>query len=151
MKTVIILFSLISSSCFAQLADKTLEGQLNTFIDTIQSNIDSRQTIYIGSKGKYFQGIATHPDAALPADGSTVTPTKTVKPTDQAENWTDFGVTFSSKIPCAVSITYYNGPQGKGYVVHYKLLVGSEKWIRSVNVGPETRRTHDWQITKDGL
>jgi hypothetical protein len=141
----ILLFMLMTVPAFAQLADKTLEGNLNTFVDTAEASIASRQSVYFGSKGKYFQGIATHTDAALPADGTTQTPIKTVKPTDQTENWNDFGVTFASKIPCAVSITYYNGPSGKGYVTHYKLKVGLEIWLRSVNTGPEAYRSHDWK------
>jgi hypothetical protein len=141
-----ILFLLIASNSFAQLADKTLEGQLNDFVTTAEALIVTKQADFFSSKGgKYYQGIWTHTDANLPADGATATPVKTVKPTDQTDDWNSFGISFASKIPTAVSITYYNGPQGKGYVVHYKLLVLGEQWMRSVNTGPEDYRTHDWR------
>lgn len=143
---LIISLLFISSSAFAQLADKTLEGQLNDFVTASQSVITDKQAAFFASKqGKYYQGIWTHTDAALPADGATATPVKTVKPTDQGENWNDFGMSFASKIPTAVAITFYNGPSGKGYVTHYKLKVGLDIWMRSVNTGPETYRSHDWR------
>jgi hypothetical protein len=142
---ITLLFLFIVSNSFAQIENKTLETQLNDFVATAEALIADKQATFFASKnGRYYQGIWTHTDANLPADGGTATPTKTVKPTDQTEDWNGFNMNFAAKIPTAVSITFYNGPSGKGYVTHYKLLINGEKWMRSVNTGPEAYRTHDW-------
>ncbi len=131
-------------SSFGQLPNKTLQTSCNTVVDDLATQLGSKQASYLLSKGYYFQGVSV--TAIVPADGATVVPDKNVKPTNatQTDTWTTATITLPASIPCNVTITYYSGPKGKGYTVNGVVIDSGETYYRSVNVGPETDRDHDW-------
>jgi hypothetical protein len=143
MNKLSLLFLLISSSCFGQLPNSTIQTSCDSVIDGVVTQLSGKQTTYLGSKGGYCQLLPTH--TVIPADGTTETPILTAKPTDQNDSWSTQSVTLSSKIPCALSVNYYNGPSGKGYEVVGLVVISGRTYMRRVNVGPETHRTHNWK------
>lgn len=65
------------------------------------------------------------------------------KPSDVAEGWED--VKMDEYPDGDMWVDVYNGPLGEGYVVNYSITKDGVEYVRSVNVGPEKYRTHDWQ------
>lgn len=110
-----------------------------------------RQDAYFAANGKYWQGVRTTTLALCPNNPSDaspsvleVVPTMTVKPTDQAEDWTAAGINLGATVPMAFEIHSYNGPQGKGYVGIVWARWNGNVYTRSQNFGPETWRTEPW-------
>mgnify|MGYP001576481457 FL=1 len=46
--------------------------------------------------------------------------------------------------PLETAIDVYDGPAGKGYVVRAELVIKEIRWVKLINIGPETYREHDW-------
>lgn len=107
------------------------------------TQLQNRQTAYLGARGRYFQGIKTH--VVTPADGDETAPDLTGRPTDQAETWTGAGFNLPATLPMALQIDTYDGPQGKGYVGILWVQIGGQLWRRSAQVGPETWRARAWE------
>jgi hypothetical protein len=106
----------------------------------------ARQDAYFLAHGRYWQGIRWATLAATPSEGADGATTLTVKPTDQAEDWVDFGLGALLTAPCAFQCDVYDSPGGKGYVATVEVLYGGTLYTRSRNVGPETSRTVAWHV-----
>ncbi|KKL28478.1 hypothetical protein LCGC14_2374770, partial [marine sediment metagenome] len=69
----------------------TLSASLKTTVDAVFDDVVTQlasvQATYKISHGKYWQGIVC--TATTPADGNSVSSDLTVKPSDQAEDWSD--------------------------------------------------------------
>lgn len=125
----------------------TLKAKWDTFMANRFATIQARQTTYFGNKGRYFQGIVTN---AVPTDPAEIAPDLTKKPTDQAESWADTNITLPATLPIALWIDVYNGPQGHGWTLNAKVIVGANTWQICVQgAGAETWRAFDWkQVTE---
>lgn len=107
------------------------------------TQLQNRQAAYLGTHGRYFQGIKTH--AVTPADGDETAPALTRRPTDQTENWSDAGFNLPATLPMALQIDTYDGPQGKGFVAVLTVQIDGQLWRRSAQVGPELWRGGVWE------
>ena len=122
-----------------------LEAKANKILADLQNDLVPIQAIYLAQRGRYWQGILTHP--VLPRDGAASPPDKRRKPTDQIEDWNDVNVPLPANMECAVAVDVYNrGPAYQGYVVRGEVEIAGERWVKQVNVGPpgEGYRTQEW-------
>jgi len=125
-----------------------LKSQVDDLFDDIDRQMTSLQDSYFSANGKYWQGIET--PTTVPSDGVSKTTDKTKKPTDQFEDWSDFGVTIPAKLECSISVDVYDGPNGKGYCIIGKVNESGVLYARCKNVGPEKHREQDWKELKYG-
>jgi len=127
---------------------RSLRRASDRFLAKEWARIQARQSAYFTTKGKYFQGLPTHASAPVHTDSAFPTPAPdrlTTKPTDQAEDWlSQFSEWNGMAMPSLVRMDVYDGPQGKGYVVTVEAFRGTQRWRRSINVGPETYRGRAW-------
>jgi hypothetical protein len=141
-------------------------AQVRDFVDNRLANfftnqIVPRENTYFAAHGRYFQGLAViNVDTELPNNPNSgsatvleVTLNANVKPTDQAESWSDLGFNFGgTTLPMAILIDAYNGPGGHGYVTTVYARWNGNWYSRSHNVGPEDWRTKAWrQVSRNGL
>lgn len=68
------------------------------------------------------------------------------KPSDETRELKDWQIPAGYN-DCWVDV--YEGPLGRGFVVNYEIVKGSETWIRSENFGPERWRTSDWTLVPE--
>lgn len=94
------------------------------------------------SRNKYFQGIAT--PSAIPRDGRAEPVSKSLRPTDQDEDWASMGVVLPASSVISVRIDVYESDEGWGYTVTGTIDVGGVVWSRCVNFGHDESRAHDW-------
>ena len=117
-----------------------LEKRRNDVMNAVIVELAGYQTDYADRHGgRYWQGIRTHP--VLPKDGNEIAPTKSRKPTDQAEDWS--GVTLPAGMPIAVEVHVHDGPEGTGYTVFGWIEIAGRTWQRGVGVGAHSA-TFDW-------
>ena len=50
---------------------------------------------------------------------------------------------------CRGSVDEYDGPKGPGYAVVLEFVADGQTWRRTVQVGPEPVREHDWLDVTD--
>lgn len=120
--------------------------QVDDWLTARWPNFTAKQDAYFAANSKYWQGIRWTTLAATPSEGADGSTTLTLKPTDQAENWVDFGLGSLTTAPCSFQVDVYDGPTGKGYVATVEVLYGGTLYSRSRNVGPETYRTVAWHV-----
>lgn len=92
------------------------QAAIDSAVATLLAAIDTAQTTYYGTYGKYWQGLISH--VTIPADGSNVAADNlSATPTDQVTTWDDFmGVNKPGTIPAAVRVDVYKKPDGSwGY------------------------------------
>jgi hypothetical protein len=133
--------------------------QVRDFVDNRLANFWTNQVIpkqnaYFAAHSRYWQGVILVGLTALPDNPNNgdatvleVTPNASARPTDQAESWADLGFNFGAqnRVPMAIQIDTYNGPQGWGYVGTVYARWNGNYYTRSQNVGPETHRTIGWR------
>lgn len=117
-------------------------AKADTILADLKAALAPIQADYFALKGRYWQGLQT--PLAIPKDGGEATPEKAHHPTDQAETWEDIAVPFPSALPIAVEVHVYDGPSGHGYILLGKVELAGKRWMRAINVGPETWRTREW-------
>ncbi len=127
----------------------SVQASVDTVVAALQPTIVTRQTVYRGTRPRFFQGIVTTRPAQVPNNTNagllqTMIPALTGHPTDQADTWVDFAAGIPATLPCALEITNYLGPGGQGHVTtswirHEGILYGKHR-----NTGPETNREADW-------
>lgn len=105
-------------------------------------SLDDIQADFYSNYGRYWQGLRTH--IVVPEAGSPSPPMTTTHPTDQPESWADVGVPLSDTMDMALTVSVYDGPSGKGYVVVAETVISETLWLRTINFGPETWRQHYW-------
>ena len=133
--------------------NKALQDRCDALLSQIDAAATTRQAAYfnafIGSgdrrrrRGRYFQGILTHP--ILPADGVPLPPDPTVKPTDQPTSWADANVSLPATMEAACQIDVYDGALGQGWVLTALVRVATRVYAKAINHGPEEWRSHDWR------
>lgn len=92
-----------------------LDGVYNSFITNIYPDITAKQSAYYNNNGKYFQGVYTHstvPTVGMPSSADRLGS----KPTDQFDNWLDFGL-LSLNTDYMITINTAAGPTGQGYTI----------------------------------
>lgn len=95
------------------------------------------------TRDKYFQLLETH--SVIPADGVTKAEDVDGKtPTDQKENYADFGLDLGVKQPCSISISPYEGPNGWGFELRAKVIDQGITYQRVINYGDEDYREQAW-------
>lgn len=108
--------------------------------------VENWQNSFLGGNGRYWQGRRTH--SVLPAEGNKTPPDVGTSAPPDCPPWP---LTFRNEVyPMALEVHAYRGPQGIGYVVHIGVTAEGETWYRSVQVGPETWRAHDWLLRPPG-
>lgn len=98
--------------------------------------IQQKQDDFLALWAKYFQGIAT--PVTYPVDGADSDADLTLHPTDQPQDWANFlGAVNLGKFPCSVSITFHDGPDGRGFTIDLRYTnAQGQNWIRLQGVGP---------------
>ena len=146
------------------LKNTQLQTDCDTLLDDIFEQIKIKQPIYkdenvtedLGTdeqgnpitrtytRDKFFQLLETH--TVIPADNVTVAEDVDGKtPTDQSENYTDFGLVLPAKMPCSISESPYQSPIGWGLELRAKVIDDGVKYQRVMNYGDETYRdTGGW-------
>lgn len=120
----------------------TLRTKWDNLIATRFPALQTRQGIYFTNKGKYFQGISTN---NTPTDPAEVAPNLTRKPTDQAESWSDAGITLPATIPVKLWIDVYDGPKGKGWTLNAEVIIGANTFRTCVQGAGNESRAYDWR------
>lgn len=106
--------------------------------------VTDRQAAYLAAKGRYWQGIRVI-SGDPPEDMAAVPCNAAAKPTDQAEDWTAFGLALPATLGFVLRIDVYDGPAGKGYVATVEAKKNGVIYERARNVGPEAFRTFAWR------
>ena len=118
----------------------------------LAAHVSDRQAAYLAAnppEAGYFQGIRTH--SPTPGDGAEPAPDRSRRPTDQTEDWNAAGFSLPARMPAALAVHVYDGPQGKGYTAILEVLVAGRRWRRAESFGPEAvHRTHAWREIKEG-
>ena len=98
----------------------------------------------IYKRNKFFQLLETH--TVTPADNITVAEDIDGKtPTDQSEDYTDFGLVLPAKMPMSISISPYESPIGWGFELRAKVIDDGVEYQRVINYGDEIYRdTGGW-------
>ena len=145
----------LQTTCDTFLADvfeqvKTLQEKYKTEVVTENmTDLQGKPTIKTYTRDKYFQLLETH--STIPADG--ITKAETVdgkKPTDQEEDYTNFGLVLGLKQPCSLSISPYESPVGWGFQITAKVIDNNVEYQRVMNYGDETEREKNWeQVIKE--
>lgn len=117
-----------------------LRTQLDAAITPLQSKIDAYQSGYLITNGRYWQGIQT--PAVIPADGTLGTLDKTLKPTDQIEDWTPLAIV-ATQAPVSVACHIHDGPLGKGYTIYALVMVTGARWLKAIGFGAHSQ-AFDW-------
>ena len=123
-----------------------LESKIAALLTNLAGQLAALQPAYLSAKGGYWQGVRTH--AIIPLEGLPTAPNPFAKPTDQAENWTAFGIVLPALTEAALSVESYRGPSGHGYVIHAEVISSGTRYRRSENFGPETYRTKPFIAVK---
>lgn len=110
----------------------------------------SLQNAYFAENGRYWQGVPTIDDP--PADGETLTPDTSRRPSDQLEDWVASGAAqlLPDQVQTRLSVDVYDGPAGAGWVVRMEFRSEGVLYRKAVNVGPESSRSHGWREVSDG-
>jgi hypothetical protein len=99
-------------------------------------------------KGRYWQGLWSHTihidqtdalDQDAPADALTSSPT------DQAEDWGEFGTAFDGNLPCRIRIDTYDGPSGQGWYATVQVRYMGTIYQRSKGYGP-VNHDAEWHV-----
>lgn len=119
-----------------------LLAEINSRLATLAGQIATRQAAYFAAHGRYWQGLCTH--ATAPGDGTEAAADREgTRPTDEAESWTDAGLTPDRLF--ALQCDTYEGPTGPGYVLTVTVTWSGRTWQRAQGYGPETHRTFAWR------
>jgi hypothetical protein len=99
------------------------------------------QEKWFNANGRFFQGKATMPSPpSVLTDGRVALESGL---TDQVDDWRDVGYVDQSA-PVQLRADVYEGPQGHGYIVTAKMLVGRQVWLNQMHVGPEQRNVQQY-------
>ena len=105
--------------------------KVNTALATLAAKVQTKQTAFLASKGRYWQGILT--PATIPVDGKDTAPDLKLRPTDQQEDWTTLGL--PATIPVSIEVHTHNGPQGHGYTICVHATASGKRYVRAHGVG----------------
>ena len=120
----------------------TIEDQIAALI----TDLAVVQPAYFSLYGRYWQGKRTH--ITPPADGTKTRADLDTTPTDQSETWKHMGINLPTDTEASYSVSVYHTRAGHGYIIHADVLISGIHHRKSVNVGPDTSRTHTWQTFK---
>lgn len=157
MKLLLILTMLLFSANWSHA--ETL-NQLRNRVDTWLTNkftgangLISRQNAYFAANGKYWQGLITHssfPTHTTSTTGDTTADKLTFHPTDQQSSWSTFLPEWTGEnFAAAAKIDVYDGPSGKGWIVHVFVKFNGVVYERRKTFGPSTAWDFAWRILVD--
>jgi hypothetical protein len=120
-----------------------LLAEIDQDITSLWPTISARQSVYYRMTGRYFQGLAS--SDTIPQDGIETLPDNYLdNPTDQSYRWNDIKILPYTPLPYQVIIDVYDGPQGKGYVCRFRIVVDGVLWERDVNEGGQVEQDRYW-------
>ena len=107
------------------------------------------QDNYYEKNGRYAQGLFTH--SSPPTDENLESPDRLdQKPTDQNETWADLAANLiPATMRSRMRIDTYRSNKGHGYVVVLEKIINGKTYLKSHNVGPESQKSHGWQIISE--
>lgn len=106
------------------------------------ADIDSLQIGFLDTNGRYFQGIAS-PDTIGRINNNRQAFSRGKKPTDQTEDWEDFGLP-NKNLRAQWRVDVYDGPRGIGYVIITRIRYPNGKvFLKRLNRGPEEHKNTD--------
>lgn len=124
----------------------------NAQFDAIYNLIVTRQEKYISTHKIYWQGLMTH--SSLPEHSDFVSADRppdrlSAHPTDVKWSWLDmFPGEMTGALPFAVWVESYDGPRGRGFVVHAAMRHNGDTLWKSRGFGAEKDHNHDWEVVK---
>ncbi len=124
-----------------------IRASVDAKFDALKSAVQTKQTAYFATHGRYWQGLRTH--ALTPNDGAETLPdVGATSPTDQPDPWPS-GIR-GQALPMALVIDVYDGPFGHGYSATLDVTISGTTYRRIFNVGGETWRARAWtQVVDD--
>lgn len=107
------------------------------------------QASYYGVAGRYLQTLSSGPP---PADGATLPPSLTNKPSDVPLTLADIGAPIPSDLTIAFEIHEYSGPYGVGYVVYSYAEKEKQVYVRADHLGADPAfASHGWQLVAEAI
>jgi len=121
--------------------DPTIIQRADLDLHAVQLQIERIQTQRLANRAPLIQLPSTH---ALPPGelGAVPDPARRVG----IDSWYSAAVDLPAQMYASVRVDVYEGPQGLGYVLIADLVQVGQRWHRRINIGPETRRSCDWQM-----
>ena len=126
-----------------------LQTKIGALIVNLVPQLAPLQTQHFAARGRFWQGRMTH--AVIPADGIASSPNPDARPADETTSRRTLGVSFPAQTEAAFSVEAYVGPQGPGYAIHVHVIASGVRYLRVINSGPETWRTHNWTALKAAI
>jgi hypothetical protein len=123
-----------------------LQTKLDALLDDTATQLAAIQDAYYAIHRRYWQGARTH--GVIPADGATLAPDLTRKPTDVAASWSTVGLNLPAQTEGALSVHIYETRAGHGYIINADVIVAGVHHRRSVNFGPAPLFERDWTACK---
>ena len=129
----------------------TVRDRIDNWLTPRWSWLTGKQDDYFTANGLYFQGLWTHTAEVEQTDllgGDTLADNLASKPSDRPHDWRDAvgNALDSLPFPARLRLDVYDGPQGKGWQAMLQVRYQGNVYERVRQVGPETYRTHDWQL-----
>ena len=130
-----------------------LRTRINTYAQNLWVNILPRQEAYFLAHGRYWQGRRT--PRQVPQFTDAQDSPRTADRLDEiagseAQSWRQFLPAIDGAVLSAqIQIDTYDGPQGKGFVVHMRFNHNGNTFERSQHYGPETHRQKAWARVED--
>ena len=114
-----------------------LEG-IGAELDSLFTQFTPLQLEYKSShNNRYFQGVGT--PQTVPEDGNAIAPDLSLHPSDQAEDWDEFGATLPSAMNFSVALHTYYGDAGQGWVAVATVIEDGKTWTKQKSFGSEVR------------
>lgn len=117
-----------------------IDAQLDVFLP----KLEKYQAMYLEKNKGYFQALGSHSLIPTGADGADKLKDH---PTDQDTTlvplWEETGL--PTEIAWSFTLSVYDGPKGKGYILTVCTLIDADTWCRSDDFGPEGR-TETWAV-----
>lgn len=118
------------------------QAQIDSVFSSVLASATEKQAGFFTGKGRYFQGLKT--PAVTPADMLALPTDSILKPAGQPESWANAGIALPVLSEISFRIDVYDGPKGRGYVLHGEIQLAGKLYRKSACFGPESWQEQDW-------
>lgn len=125
---------------------QALADEIHAWVVSNAAAARNRQSTYQANHGRYWQGVRW----VVPSDGDLTAPDLSVHPTDQAGDWTAFGLTLPATMKMALRIDVYNGPYGQGWTLTTFVRLGGTMYARTWEGAGAEDRALGWRAVEVG-
>lgn len=127
----------------------SVQASVDTTMTTLYPTIVTRQTVFRGSRSRFFQGILTTRLNNIPNNTTagvlqTMVPSLVGRPDYQAEDWVAFAAGIPGTLAFSLEIHNYFSLAGHGHVTITWIRHTNLLYFRARNNGPEAHRDVGW-------